>query len=64
MVNKISGEWVLMKTKGAFIFDCLENNILAIEFRGKPFEFLMKQTKDKENPLEITYIDVLPPLLA
>lgn len=40
-----------MKTKRPFLFDCLESNILAIEFRGKPFEFLMKQSKDKANPL-------------
>jgi hypothetical protein len=47
MINKISGEWILMKTKNNFIFDCLENNLLAIEFRGKPFDYLMKLTKSK-----------------
>jgi len=37
MVNRIPGEWVLMRTKRNFVFDGLENNILAVEFRGKPF---------------------------
>ena len=51
MVNKIPGEWVLMKTKKPLIFDCLENNVLAIEFRGKPFDILMKLTEAKKNPI-------------
>lgn len=46
-----------MRTKKNFVFDCLENNILAIEFKGKPFDFLMKQIKSKENPLQLTFID-------
>lgn len=64
MVNRIPGEWVLLRTKRSFAFDTLENNILALEFRGKPFDFLMKLTKNKENPLELTFIQEMPPLLS
>lgn len=30
MVNRIPGEWVLLRTKRSFAFDSLENNILAL----------------------------------
>jgi hypothetical protein len=30
MVNRITGEWILMKIKNNFVFDSLENNLLAI----------------------------------
>lgn len=51
-----------MKTKEPFMFDTLESNILGIEFRGKPFEFLMNLTKNKA--IQLSYIDAVPPLLS
>lgn len=53
-----------MKIKQAFLFEGLESNIIGIQFRGKPFDFLMNLTKAKNNPLEISYIDSIPQLLS
>jgi len=47
MINKIQGQWVLFKTKDAFIFEGIESNVLAIEFRGKAFDFLLKKVNNK-----------------
>lgn len=30
MVNKIAGEWVLLRIKRSFLFDCLESNVLGL----------------------------------
>lgn len=64
MINKISGQWVLFKTKEAFLFEGIESNVLAIEFRGKAFDFLLKKVNDKIDPLPLSFLDVLPPLLG
>lgn len=47
MVNKIPGQWVLFKLKDALFFQGIESNVLAIEFRGKAFDLLLKKVNDK-----------------
>jgi hypothetical protein len=47
MINKIPGQWVLFKLKDALFFQGIESNVLAIEFRGKAFDFLLKKVNDK-----------------
>lgn len=47
MINKIPGQWVLFKTKEALFFEGVESNVIAIEFRGKAFDFLLKKVNDK-----------------
>ena len=64
MINKIPGQWVLFKTKSSFLFEGIENNFLAMEFRGKAFDSLLKKVNDKEKPLPLDFIDVIPPLLS
>jgi hypothetical protein len=64
MVNKISGQWVLLKTKNGILFENLETNIIVIEFRGKAFDFLLKKVNDKTDPLPLNFLDVIPPLLS
>lgn len=64
MINKISGEWVLFKLTKPILFESFENRIIAIEFRGKPFEFLLKKINDKVKPLPLNFLDAVPPLLS
>jgi hypothetical protein len=64
MVNKISGQWVLFQTAQSLLFDGLEGGCLALEFRGKAFEELMKKVNDKNDPLPLTFLDVVPPQLG
>ena len=53
-----------MKTENPLIFDNLETHLLTMEFRGKPFDHLMALTKRKENPLELNFIENIPPILS
>lgn len=64
MINKIPGNWVLFKTKSAILFDGIESNIVAIEFRGKAFDSLLQKVNDKNEPLPLNFLDVVPPLLS
>ena len=64
MINKIPGQWVLFKTKSAFLFEGIESNIISIEFRGKAFDSLLKKVNDKESPLPLSFLDIIPPLLS
>ena len=64
MINKIPGNWVLFKIRSAFLFDGIESQIIAIQFRGKAFENLLKKVNDKQEPLALSFLDVVPPLLS
>lgn len=64
MINKIPGQWVLFKTKSAFLFEGIESSFMAMEFRGKAFDCLLKKVNDKNKPLPLSFLDVIPPLLA
>lgn len=64
MINKIPGQWVLFRTKSAFLFEGIETNIIAVEFRGKAFDCLLKKVNDKNDPLPLSFLDFVPPLLA
>jgi hypothetical protein len=35
-----------------------------MEFRGKAFDSLLKKVNDKNKPLPLSFMDVIPPLLA
>ena len=63
MINKL-GEWTLMKMQKPFLFHTLENDTIAIEFKGKAFEHLMNKVNTKDNPINVSFIDVIPPFLA
>jgi hypothetical protein len=64
MINKIPGQWVLFRTRQPLLFEGIESNILAIEFRGKAFDSLLKKVNDKTQPLALSFLDLVPPLLA
>lgn len=64
MINKIPGQWVLFRTKSAIIFEGIETNIVAIQFRGKAFDNLLKKVNRKSEPLSLSFLDFVPPLLA
>ncbi len=64
MINKISGQWVLFKIKSALLFEGVDSNYIVMEFRGKAFDCLLKKVNDKEKPLSLSFMDVIPPLLA
>ncbi len=64
MINKIPGQWVLFKTKSCFLFEGIDSNYLALEFRGKAFDSLLKKVNDKTNPLPLSFLDMVPPLLG
>lgn len=64
MINKIPGQWVLFKLKSSFLFEGIETNFLALEFRGKAFDSLLKKVNDKNNPLPLSFLDTIPPLLG
>ena len=62
MINKISGQWVLFQTKSSILFDGLESNSLALEFRKRAFDELLKKVNEKTLPL--TFLDVIPGVLG
>ena len=64
MINKIPGQWVLFKLKKALLFSNIESNVIAIEFRGKAFDNLLKKVNNKNDPLALDFLDIVPPLLS
>jgi hypothetical protein len=65
MINKIAGQWVLFQTTAPLLFDGLEGNSLALEFRGNAaFEELRRKVNDKTDPLPLAFIEVVPPQLG
>lgn len=64
MANKVPGQWVLLKISKPLLFAGLEASVIALEFRGKAFEALLQKVNTKEEPLELGFIEDIPPILG
>lgn len=64
MVNRMESQWLLFETERSLPFGSLTRKSLALEFKGKAFELLMGLINRKENPLQVTYLNEMPPILS
>lgn len=59
--SKDKGIWMLFETSSALLFEGLESNCLALEFRLRAYQELMKRV---ENVLAVTMLESMPGVLG
>lgn len=63
MLNRVDSQWLIFNTDGNLIFGALGRKPIIMEFKGKAFECLMDRVNSKDNPLVVTFINEVPPII-